>query len=212
MAARRDVPDRNGEPPPPGRWGRFRPRATRGRDIEAEIEVSVAEAYTGGRCRVALETTTGTRDYGVTIPAGVTDGYRLRMIGRGGPGVGGGPPGDLVLVVHLVPGARCRVDGRDVTVVVPVAPWEAALGATVAAPTPAGPVPVRVPAGASSGRRLRLPGLGLPDPRGAPGDLYAEIEVVVPDAPTAAERALFARLAELSSFDPRSARPPSGSR
>ena len=113
------------------------------------------------------------------------------------------PAGDLYLVVRLSPHDRYRVDGRDLLVELSLAPWEAALGTTVALDTPAGQAKVKVPAGTSTGRRLRLRGQGMPDPRGRPGDLYAEARVVVPERLTDAERRLFAELAAASPFDPR---------
>jgi curved DNA-binding protein len=174
-----------------------------GADSEAEIELSVEDAYSGGRRRVALNTTSGQRSYEVTIPAGVTDGQRIRLAGQGGAGSGGGPAGDLYLVVRLAPHPVYRVEGRDIVVEVPVAPWEAALGGSIPVPTPAGTTRVELPAGSSSGRRLRLRGRGMPNPRGAPGDLYAEVKIVVPATLSSAERELFGRLAAESRFDPR---------
>ncbi|KJY38877.1 DnaJ C-terminal domain-containing protein, partial [Streptomyces katrae] len=115
---------------------------------------------------------------------------------------------DLYLRVRLAPHPRYRVDGRDVTVDLPVTPWEAALGASVPVDTPGGTATVDLPPGSSSGRRLRLRGRGMPNPRGQPGDLYAEVKIVVPPRPTQAERDLFERLAKESRFDPRN--PPSG--
>jgi curved DNA-binding protein len=109
-------------------------------------------------------------------------------------------------VVRLGPHPRYRVAGRDITVDLTVAPWEATLGASVPVDTPGGHVDVKVPAGSSSGRRLRLRGRGLPNPRGGAGDLYAEIKVIVPDRLTDAERELWQRLAETSTFDPRGTR------
>jgi curved DNA-binding protein len=141
----------------------------------------------------------------VTIPAGVTEGQRIRLAGQGGQGIGGGPPGDLYLVVRLLPHPRYRVNGRDLTVELPMSPWEAALGATVPVETPAGTAQVNVPAGSSSGRKLRLRGRGLPNPRGGAGDLYAEVRVMVPPHLSRAERKLFEQLAEKSTFDPRAA-------
>ncbi|GAA3456739.1 DnaJ C-terminal domain-containing protein [Dactylosporangium matsuzakiense] len=143
------------------------------------------------------------RQYDVVVPAGVADGERLRLAGRGEPGVHGGAAGDLLLEVHLAPHPRLRVSGRDVRVAVPVSPWEAALGAVVPVDLPGGDVQVDVPAGSPSGRRLRLPGLGLPNPRGAPGDLLAELHIVVPEPLTDSERALFVSLARESTFNPR---------
>jgi curved DNA-binding protein len=177
-----------------------------GADTEAEIELSVEDAYAGGRRRITLQTAAGPRHYEVTIPAGVTDGQRIRLAGQGASGLGGGPPGDLYLMVRLAPHPRYRVDGRDVTVELPVAPWEAALGASVPVDTPGEPVQVQVPAGSSSGRRLRLRGRGLPNPKGAAGDLYAEVKIVVPARPSDEERALWRQLAETSAFDARGQR------
>lgn len=174
-----------------------------GADAEAELPLSVAEAYAGGRRRVSLQTSSGTRDFEVAIPAGVTDGQRIRLAGEGGTGLGGGPRGDLYLVVRLRPDPRYRVTGRDLSVDLPVSPWEAVLGAEVPLETPGGPTQVRVPPGSSSGRRLRLRGRGMPNPRGNPGDLYADLRVVVPADPDPEERELFERLAAASRFDPR---------
>jgi curved DNA-binding protein len=174
-----------------------------GADSEAEIELSVPEAYAGGRRRITLQTAAGPRSYDVTIPAGVTDGQRIRLAGQGAAGLGGGPRGDLYLVVRLRPDPRYRVDGRDITVDLPVTPWEAALGAGVPVDTPGGPVQVQVPPGSSSGRRLRLRGRGMPNPGGPAGHLYAEVRIVVPPHPSEAERQLWQQLAGTSGFDPR---------
>jgi curved DNA-binding protein len=172
-------------------------------DVEAELELSVEDAYTGGRHTLTMQTLDGVRQHEVNIPAGVTDGQRIRLAGLGAGGQDGRPRGDLYLTVRLAPHARYRVDGRDVSVPLPVAPWEAALGASVAVDTPGGRVDVKVPAGSSSGRRLRLRGRGMPNRRGAAGDLYAEIKIMVPAQPSAAERELWQRLAEVSTFSPR---------
>ena len=174
-----------------------------GADREAEIELSVEDAYSGGRRRIALNTAAGPRSYDVTIPAGVTDRQRIRLSGQGGQRSGGAPPGDLYLVVRLAPHPLYRVNGRDLTVELPVAPWEAALGGSIPVPTPAGFARVDLPAGSSSGRRLRLRGRGLPNPRGPAGDLYAEVKIVIAARPSARERELFERLAAESRLDPR---------
>ncbi|MEV0129578.1 DnaJ C-terminal domain-containing protein [Dactylosporangium sp. NPDC050688] len=176
-----------------------------GADTEAEITISVEDAYHGGRRRITLPGATGgrAREYEVNIPAGVTEGQRIRLAGQGSGGARGGPPGDLYLVVHIAPHARYKVSGRNITVETPVAPWEAALGATVPVETPGGAVRVEVPPGTSSGRRLRLRGRGLPNPRGAPGDFYAEIRMMVPAQLSDAERRLFEELATVSSYNPR---------
>src|SRR5690348_686230 len=185
--------------------GRARGRAgpIAGADQEAELPLSVEEAYRGGRRQITLNGPDGPRTYTVTIPPGVTDGRRIRLAGEGGQGMGGGPAGDLYLVVRLLPDPVFRVEGKDIHVDLEVTPWEAALGATVPVPTPGGESKVTVPAGSSSGRRLRLRGEGMLAPRGEPGDLYAEIKIMVPPRLTARERELFSQLASVSRFDPR---------
>ena len=173
-----------------------------GADQEAELALTVEEAYRGGKRQISL----GDRDYTVNIPAGVVDGQRIRLAGEGGQGRGDGAPGDLYLIVRIKPDSRFRLDGRDVIASLPVSPWEAVLGATVAVPTPGGEAKVKIPPGSSTGRRLRLRGEGMPNPRGKPGDLFAEIKIMVPAKPTARERELFEQLAAESTFDPRRAR------
>ncbi|MFD9701142.1 DnaJ C-terminal domain-containing protein [Lentzea sp. NPDC059081] len=172
-----------------------------GADQEAELTLTVEEAYRGGHRRLTL----GDRDLDVTIPPGVVDGQRIRLAGEGGQGSGGGASGHLFLVVRIAPNPRYRLDGRDLVMDLPVAPWEAALGATVPITTPGGEAKVRVVAGSSSGRRLRLRGEGLPNPRGKPGDLYAVVKIVVPRSLGKRERDLFEELSAVSDFDPRGA-------
>ncbi|MGW3363145.1 DnaJ C-terminal domain-containing protein [Streptosporangium canum] len=170
-----------------------------GADQEAEIELTVEDAYRGGRRSI----TVGGRRIDVNIPAGVTDGQRIRLAGQGGRGSDGAAAGDLYLIVRIAPHPRYRVEGRDIRVQLPVTPWEAALGASVAVDTPAGEAKVKVPAGSSSGRRLRLRGRGMPNPRGTPGDLFAEVRIMVPATLPDEERRLFEQLAAVSTFDPR---------
>jgi curved DNA-binding protein len=179
-----------------------------GADQEAELPLTVEEAYRGGRRTVTLAGPTGQpRRYEVDVPPGVVDGQRIRLAGEGGRGSGDALAGDLYLRVRLQPHPEFRLDGRDVHVQVPVAAWEAALGATVPVPTPGGgTAKVTVPAGSSSGRRLRLRGEGMPNPRGKNGDLYAELRVMVPPTLSDRERELFEELAAASSFDPRRTR------
>jgi curved DNA-binding protein len=174
-----------------------------GTDQEAELELTVEEAFSGGRRRVSLAGPEGQRSYEVTIPPGVVDGQRIRLAGQGGRGGGGAGPGDLFLMVRILPHPRYRLDGRDIHVELPVTPWEAALGADVPVDTPGGEAKVKVPAGSSSGRRLRLRGQGMPNPRGQPGNLYAEVRIMVPPRLGRRERQLLEELATASSFDPR---------
>ncbi|HXB50785.1 MAG TPA: J domain-containing protein, partial [Streptosporangiaceae bacterium] len=177
-----------------------------GADQTAEIEISIEDAYRGARKTVSLAGPDGTRNLQVTIPAGVTDGQRIRLSGQGGRGSDGARPGDLYLVVRIAPHRSYRLEGRDLHADLRLAPWEAALGTSVALPTPGGEAKVKVPPGTSSGRRLRLRGRGLPNPSGKPGDLLAEAKIVVPAKLSEAERELFEQLAAASDFDPRRSR------
>ncbi|GHD87967.1 DnaJ C-terminal domain-containing protein [Streptomyces naganishii] len=178
-----------------------------GADQEAELPLTVEEAYRGGRRTVTLAGPSGPRRYDVDVPPGVVDGQRIRLAGEGGRGSGDAPAGDLYLRVRIQPHPQFRLDGRDVYVQLAVTPWEAALGATVPVPTPSGgTAKVTVPAGSSSGRRLRLRGEGMPNPRGTDGNLYAELRIMVPPRLSDRERALFEELAAVSSFDPRRTR------
>lgn len=179
-------------------------RRAAGADQEAEVVLTVEEAYQGGHRSITLPGPKGTRTLEVNIPGGVTNGQRIRLAGQGGRGTGGAAAGDLYLVVRLAPHPRYRVEGRDVYVDLLLAPWEAALGASVALDTPGGEAKVRVKAGTSSGKRLRLRGRGLPHPRGSPGDLFAVVMITVPRTLTKEERRLFEQLAAASAFDPRS--------
>ena len=181
--------------------GRGRGGPIPGADQEAELELTVEEAYRGGRRHLTFAG--GDRGYDVTIPPGVVDGQRIRLAGQGGRGSGNAPPGDLYLVVRIKPHPRYKLSGRDVSVELPVSPWEAALGATIPVQTLGGEVKVRVAPGTSSGRRLRLRGEGMPNPRGKPGDLYAEVRVMVPKTLSRRERELYEELAAVSDFDPR---------
>ena len=175
----------------------------RGADQEAELELTVEEAYRGGQRRLTLSGGSGSQTIDVTIPPGVVDGQRIRLSGQGGRGNGNAQAGDLYLVVRIAPHPRYRLSGRDIHLQLPVTPWEAALGATVPVTIPDGEVKVRVPPGSSSGRRLRLRGEGMPNPNGRPGDLYVEVRIHVPPRLNKRERQLFEELAAVSHFDPR---------
>jgi curved DNA-binding protein len=174
----------------------------RGADQEAELQLTVEEAYRGGTRKLTLTGPGGPRTYEVNIPAGVVDGQRIRLAGQGGRSRGNAPAGDLYLVARIAPDSRYRLKGKDIYVDLPVTPWEAALGASLPVPTPGGQATVKLPPGSSSGRRLRLRGQGMPA-RGAPGDLYAEVKIMVPAKLTPRERELFEDLAKVSDFDPR---------
>ena len=181
-----------------GSWG-----PVPGADQEAELVLTVEEAYRGGRRTITLQGTDGPRRFEVDVPAGVIDGQRIRLAGQGGRGTDGASPGDLYLVVRIAPDRRYRLEGRDIYVELPLSPWEAVLGASVAVDTPGGEAKVRVPPGTSSGRRLRLRGRGMPNPGGKNGDLFAEVRIMVPKTPSDDERRLFEELSRTSTFDPR---------
>lgn len=186
-----------------GPRGTQRPRA--GGDVEAEIELSLEEAARGGRRQIVLQDpATGERKtYEVNVPAGIRPGQRLRLGGKGGAGAAGGPAGDLYLKIAVAPHPRFRLDGGDLHVQVPVAAWTAALGGEAEVPTLEGDQRVRLPAGTSSGRRIRLAGKGFPGSGGKPaGDLYAEVTVAVPKTLTDRQRELFEELAKASETAP----------
>ena len=182
-----------------------------GEDHHARIRIDLRDSYHGARRSVAMRTPTlqpdgrvvlVPRELDIDIPRGVRAGQHLRLAGQGGPGHGGGPAGDLYLEIEFTPDPVFRVDGRDVHLELPVAPWEAALGARVEVPTPDGTLEVGVPAGSAGGRRLRLKGRGLPgDP---PGDLYAALTIVNPPSDSAAAQQAWRALAgAFPGFDPR---------
>jgi DnaJ-class molecular chaperone len=179
-------------------WG-----AVPGADQTAEIDLTVDEAFHGVRRSLTVGSGSMARSLEVTIPPGVTDGQRIRLAGQGGRGSDGARPGDLYLVVRVAPHPRYRLVGRDLYVELRLAPWEAALGTSVPVETPAAEAKVKVPAGTSSGKRLRLRGRGLPNPRGKSGDLFAEARIMVPPRLSKAERDLFEQLAAVSDFEPR---------
>ncbi len=182
-----------------------------GRDHHARIDLDLEEAFGGGARTLELKRpelkSDGTLELRahtvrVTIPAGVTDGQLIRLAGQGEPAPGGGRAGDLYLEVHVRPNRLYQLDGRDVTLTLPVAPWEAALGATVTVPTLGGTVEMQVPPGAQSGQKLRLRGRGLPGQ--PPGDAYVQLKVVLPPATSSEARAAYADMrAKLGNFDPR---------
>ena len=181
------------------------------RDHHARIDLSVEDAFAGGTRTLELKRPRVTADghveldahtVKVSIPAGVIDGQMIRLAGQGEPAAEGGKPGDLYLEVHLQPHPLYHVEGRDVTLTLPVAPWEAALGASVTTPTLGGAVELRIPAGSQSGARLRLRGRGIP---GQPaGDQYVVLRVVLPSADTPRARALYEQMRSELAFDPRS--------
>ncbi|NIP73342.1 MAG: DnaJ domain-containing protein [Gammaproteobacteria bacterium] len=182
----------------------------RGEDHHARVRIGLEDAFHGATRVLTLQVPTTdahgratTRDHPlrVKIPAGITEGQRIRLAGKGGPGSGGAPSGDLYLEVLFEPHPIYEVEGRDVYVNLPITPWEAALGARIQAPTLGGKVDVKIPAGAKTGQRLRLAGRGLPG--ATPGDEYLVLQVQAPEARTGAQRRLYEEMAQAFRFDPR---------
>jgi curved DNA-binding protein len=172
----------------------------RGHDREATLELSLEDALSGGRRRLTMDG----REVSANFPAGVRDGQLIRLAGQGGEGRDGGPPGDLFLRVSLKTHPRFRRRGdNDLDVDLPITPSDAALGTTVSLETPTGSAQIRVPAGSSSGRRLRLRGRGLSKRGGGNGDLHAVVKIVVPKELSDRERELYEQLAGLSGGDGR---------
>ena len=188
-----------------------RQRRTRdipGEDVEVRVSIPLEDAFHGAERVISLRDASDgdghIRNLRVKIPKGVTNGQRIRLSGQGGPGQGQGEPGDLYMIVELETHPRYRVGGRDLFVDLPIAPWEAALGAEITFSTLAGDVTLTVPPGSSSGQKLRLRGKGLPNPSGAAGDLYAETRIVTPKSLTKKQRAAWQALAtESEGFKPR---------
>ena len=187
------------------RGGRARGRS-KGADSHAEVSLTLEEVFHGTRKAFQLSDGMGgaPRTIQVTIPAGTTEGAKIRLAGQGGEDPFGGGRGDLILTVRLLPHARFTVQGHDVEMTLPVTPWEAALGAKVPVSLLDGTrAMVSVPPGSQSGTFLRLKGKGLKTRSGEAGDVRIHVRIVVPKELSAEEKRLFESLAEVSGFDPR---------
>lgn len=182
-----------------------------GEDHHAKVLIDLEDSYRGAERTISLRAPVETPDgrvamqertLDVHIPKGIRPGQHLRLAGQGAPGAGGGSAGDLYLEIEFKPHPTFRVEGTDVYVDLPLAPWEAAVGATVDVPTPEGTVQLTIPKGSQAGRKLRLKGRGLPGKN--PGDLYAVLTIVLPKADTEAGRAAYETLAKaFPDFKPR---------
>ncbi len=182
----------------------------RGEDHHAKILIDLEDAYKGTTRTITLRVPevdaqghvrTRERTLNVRIPKGVRQGQQIRLAGQGAPGLGSGAQGDLYLEVEFNPHSFYRVEGRDVFLDLPVAPWEAALGAKVKAPTPDGAVDLSIPAGSAGGRKLRLKGRGIPGR--TPGDLYVVLQIVLPPARTEKAKELYKKMQQELAFNPR---------
>jgi len=181
-----------------------------GQDRHARVQIDLLDSYQGATRTITLQQpvidaqgqiTRQERTLDVRIPKGIREGQHIRLRGQGAPGLGDGSAGDLYLDVQFRPDARYRIEGADVYGTLPVAPWEAALGASVTAATPAGTFDVQVPAGSQSGRKLRLRGKGLPSEPA--GDFYLVLDVVLPPADSDKARQLYETMAREMPFNPR---------
>ncbi|MEJ8569349.1 DnaJ C-terminal domain-containing protein [Elongatibacter sediminis] len=181
-----------------------------GEDHHARVQIELEDSFHGATRTITLRvpelTPDGhvqarTRNLKVRIPRGVRPGQQIRLAGQGGPGLGSAPSGDLYLEVEFRPHKRYRLDGADLYLDLPIAPWEAVLGATVRVPTPGGTVDLTIPPGSQTGKRLRLKGRGLPTKPA--GDLYVELKIVVPQAGTAEAKEAWETLSRQADFNPR---------
>ena len=183
----------------------------RGEDHHAKVLIDLEDAYRGATRSISLRApeldstghvTLKQRTLNVKIPKGVRQGQRIRLSGQGSPGLGKGQAGDLYLDIEFKPHSVFRVEGRDIYLDLPVAPWEAALGATVKAPTPDGLVDLKIPAGTAGGRKLRLKKRGVPGE--PPGDLYVVLTITLPPADSDAARQIYRKMEQELGYNPRS--------
>lgn len=185
----------------------YQRRPRRGSDSEATYEITLEEAYRGGEKTITLQEqgapgTGQSKTLEVKLPPGVKDGQRIRLTGQGNPGFGGGPAGDLYLKIRIMPHHLYKVSDNNLVLDLPLAPWEAALGSKVRVPTLDGAVEMNIPAGISSGKKLRVRGRGLGS-GSKKGDQLVRIVIATPSELTDRERELWQQLAEESSFEPR---------
>ncbi|MCF6219155.1 MAG: DnaJ domain-containing protein [Gammaproteobacteria bacterium] len=183
-----------------------------GEDTHAKVFINLEDAYHGATRTITLRHTElgadgrpqlKNRTLNVKIPKGVHQGQHIRLSGQGGAGAGQGKAGDLYLEIEFEPHSFYRVEGRDVYLDLPVAPWEAALGAKVSVPTPGGKVELKVPPGSCSGAKMRLKGKGIPGK--SVGDFYVVLQVVLPPAESDEAKALYREMAQKMAFNPRAA-------
>jgi curved DNA-binding protein len=190
--------------------GRGRGFQMRGDDHHAKVMVDLEDSYHGASRSITLQVSsldengrvvTRPRTLKVRIPKGIRRGQQIRLAGQGGAGYGGGDAGDLYLEVDFNPRSHYRVEGADVYLDLPLAPWEAALGAMVKVPTPAGAVDLKVPAGSQPGKKLRLKGRGIPAREA--GDLYVVLQIALPKAENESQRRIYEEMKREFSFNPR---------
>jgi len=191
--------------------GQRRNYQARGSDHHAKVLIDLEDAFNGASRGITLQSpeldNTGhvvnkQRTLNVKIPKGVKQGQRIRLSGQGSPGMGGAPNGDLYLEIEFNPHSIYKVEGHDIYLDLPISPWEAALGASVKAPTPIGPVDLKIAAGTPNGRKMRLKGRGIPSK--VPGDLYVIPQITTPPADTEKAKALYQKMEQEMPYNPRS--------
>lgn len=184
----------------------------RGQDHHAKVLIDLEDAYNGATRNITLQVPevdanghviTRKRTLKVRVPKGVKQGQQIRLAGQGAPGMGQGGNGDLYLEIEFKRHALYRVEGRDVYLELPVAPWEAALGGKVKVPTPAGILDLKIPADSTSGRKMRLKGKGIPGKQ--PGDFYVQLKIVLPPADSEKAKAFYEKMKQELPFNPRAA-------
>ncbi len=190
--------------------GQQRSYRMRGEDHHAKVLIDLEDAYSGATRTITLQApeldarghvATRNRTLNVKIPKGIRQGQKIRLNGQGSPGTGDGPAGDLYLEMEFKEHPLYRVEERDLYLDLPVAPWEAALGATVKTPTPSGVIDLKIPAGSASGRKMRLKGRGIPGKE--PGDIYVVLRIALPAADSDEAKALYEKMKHELPFNPR---------
>jgi len=184
----------------------------RGQDHHAKVLIDLEDAYHGATRNITLQVPevdpdghviTRKRTLKVRIPKGVKQGQQIRLAGQGAPGMGQGGNGDLYLEIEFKPHPFYQVEGRDVYLELPVAPWEAALGGKVKVPTPAGMLDLKIPAGSTSGKKMRLKGKGIPGKQ--PGDFYVQLKIILPPSDSEKARTFYEKMKQELPFNPRAA-------
>ena len=193
--------------------GQRRSTGRKGQDVEMQLSVSLEETLSTESKQISFQVpqydasgrhvSNTIKSLNVKIPSGVTDGERIRLKGQGAPGIGGGANGDLYLIVKFAPHPKFEVEGENLVITVPVAPWELALGTEVAVPTLTGKINLKVPAGSQNGQRMRAKGHGLLNKGGQRGYLFIQLKVVMPKEASEEVLELWKALADSAAFDPR---------
>lgn len=193
--------------------GQRRPTGRKGQDVEMQLTVSLEETLSTESKQISFQVpqydpsgrhvSNTTKSLNVKIPAGVADGERIRLKAQGAPGIGGGANGDLYLIIKFAPHSKFEVEGQDLVITVPLAPWELALGTEVAVPTLTGKINLKVPAGSQNGQRMRAKGHGLLNKSGERGYLFIQLKAVMPKTSDDDTKALWAKLAETCDFNAR---------